>query len=378
MKLRQNPINSDSKVFSAFSFRFNCIRPIMIKPFFLKRGSLITLSDMSFNEKIIRKYWQNKINCLPTMIFSNKKQSALSQITNMNFLIQFHFLNKIKTIVPQFMKVLIFPKSVALTKSSAILIIRKIFKINELSSSKIIMLWLDSIALGSGKAYSTSSGGTVNRHSLTYGGNLLIQNLKTAPIKSIVKQVKTELYAQNKSLLNIFNDAIYMQASCNFSSSFWMLSRPLMDIRPIHVTTGQYPSTQNIEKHRSMTFIKSVFKSANGTLIESTDNNNSVTFIKPTIKQDISKYASNTSKLTSLEENYIFKDSENFYFQDNRKIEQALDQIKRIAVEVEETLTKKSMSGDTQRQVDVSQISDKVYQMIDYRLKIEKERRSYL
>jgi hypothetical protein len=263
------------------------------------------------------------------------------------------------------------------------------------------MPWLDSIALGSGKAYSTS-GGTVNRHSLTYGGNLLIQNLKTAPIKSIVKQVKTEWYAQNKSLLNIFNDAIYMQASRNFSSSFWMLSRPLMDINRINVTTGQYPSTQNNEKHRSMTFIKSVFKSANGTLIESTDKNNSMifiksvfksangtligltdknnsmTFIKPIIKQDISKYASNTSRLTSLEENYMFKDSENFYFQDNRKIEQALDQIKRIAVGVEDTLTKKSMSGDTQSQVDIIQISDKVYQMIDYRLKIEKERRSYL
>jgi hypothetical protein len=149
-----------------------------------------------------------------------------------------------------------------------------------------------------------------------------------------------------------------------------------MDINRINVITGQYPSTQNIEKHHSMTFIKSVFKSANGTLIEATDKNNSLTYIKPLIKQDISKYASNTSRLTSLEENYMFKDSDKFYFQDNRKVKQVLDQIKKLAGEVEETLTKKAISGEAQRQVDITQISEKVYQMIDYRLKIEKERRS--
>jgi hypothetical protein len=545
MQTNQNRISSDSGVSSAFGFHFKCKKHTIYNSFFGKRMSIISLSDVSFNEKIIKKYCRTKTNLMPTMYFSSKKQNALSQTIKMNFLIRFNFLNKIKEIIQQFMQVFIFPNSNVFAKSSTVSTVKKILKANEISSSKIFnirpdslalgpaktyakysggtvnqqlstyrvnlqskntyiqqkksimelisaylhaknyllvnvvnntiylrtfyslstfsgmlnrqimnfnpnvtirqhisipytgqysiiqniekyrqmiyphivispinvttgqyhstqyikknhstdfvrqilkineptplktfVFWLDGIALQSENAYSASSDGTVNHQLLTYGHNLLIQNFDKLAINNIVEPVKTSLYAQNKKLLKIVNSNLYIQTLQNFSSLFWMLNRPFMNLNQINLTNRQYLSTQNKGKHHLMTFFKSVFKSSNRTLIEANDKNYSMTFVKPVIKQDISKYTSISPKFPTLEENYTIKEGNNFYFQDNRKVKQALDQIKKIAVEVEETLAKKSIDGDSRHQVDITQISDKVYQMINYRLKIEKERRS--
>jgi hypothetical protein len=84
-----------------------------------------------------------------------------------------------------------------------------------------------------------------------------------------------------------------------------------------------------------------------------------------------------------IKQNNIFKDHDNFFFKNNQKIEQKIEQVKKIAEEVKNTVTQKSISVQSSenvvdRQIDIKRISDQVYQMIDHRIKIEKERRGYL
>lgn len=85
-----------------------------------------------------------------------------------------------------------------------------------------------------------------------------------------------------------------------------------------------------------------------------------------------------------LPKRHLLKETDSFYFQENRKIEQAIEQIKKIAEEAKETVIKNSVPGyssekkDINRQIDINHISDQVYKMIDHKLKIEKERRGYL
>ncbi len=100
------------------------------------------------------------------------------------------------------------------------------------------------------------------------------------------------------------------------------------------------------------------------------------------VKPDFSN-GSEAIGFKEIRQNNIFKDHDNFFFKNNQKIEQKIEQVKRIAEEVKNTVTQKSISSQASenavdRQIDINRISDQVYQMIDQRIKIEKERRGYL
>lgn len=352
MLLRKKYTDLDSS-FSALNVQSNFGSPALIKSVFIHKMSSIALSDLSFNQKIIRKYYQSKINCFPTMIFFNRKQGILSQKLNVDYLIRCHLRNKIEKHTLQFMKILIIPKGIQVISKPTVTSIffkTSMFRFADTPEIEKENVWKYQPVIQpnflrninkllttafSQQTYATSLGQKVNI--------LFLVNRSTA------KSVKDIPYLQNRNLLNISNFVIY-----------------------------KYSSTKNIENHHPVTSTKHFFKQKLRVLKEVPEKNNSIIFAEPIIKQGTFKYSSNSSRLTSLQEIYEFKDSDKFYFQDSRKIEQVLDKVNKVAIEVKEVLAKKNIAGDELRQIDINQVSDKVYQMIDYRLKIEKERRSHL
>ncbi|HWP92879.1 MAG TPA: hypothetical protein VNN20_11870 [Thermodesulfobacteriota bacterium] len=75
------------------------------------------------------------------------------------------------------------------------------------------------------------------------------------------------------------------------------------------------------------------------------------------------------------------KDSENFYFHMRQNIEQEVEEIKKIVVETKEAVAVNSKSTnypgemDIKRHLDINRISDQVYQNIERRVRMERERR---
>jgi hypothetical protein len=75
------------------------------------------------------------------------------------------------------------------------------------------------------------------------------------------------------------------------------------------------------------------------------------------------------------------KDSENFYFHRRQNIEQEVEEIKKIVVETKEAVAVNSTSTnypgemDIKRHLDINRISDQVYQNIERRVRMERERR---
>jgi hypothetical protein len=111
-------------------------------------------------------------------------------------------------------------------------------------------------------------------------------------------------------------------------------------------------------------------------------NQNSITFIQPIIKKDERKNSSSSSSFISFKRRGL-DDNDNFTFQDHGQIDRKIEQIKKISEEAKEIVSRKfleSPSGRTeiQPEIDMNRLSNKVYKMIEYNLKIEKERRGYL
>ena len=107
----------------------------------------------------------------------------------------------------------------------------------------------------------------------------------------------------------------------------------------------------------------------------------SVTFIQPITKKNNLKNSSNSSGSILLQRRDE-QNNDNFYFQNNRQIDQKIEQIKKLSQEAKEIVAQKSMrssvKSEIQPEIDIKRLSEKVYKMIEYNLKIEKERRGYL
>jgi len=97
------------------------------------------------------------------------------------------------------------------------------------------------------------------------------------------------------------------------------------------------------------------------------------------------------NSFNEIKQNNIFRDQDNFFFKNNQKLEQKIEQkiekkieqVKKIADELKNTVAQQSILGQDHkngidRHIDINRISDRVYQIIDQRIKIEKERRGYL
>lgn len=259
--------------------------------------------------------------------------------------------------------------------------------------------------------------------------DLIIKNIKEqidSNQNSFVQNKKIDTYHANfyhKPFLYLFQDNLLYNKVNIFNQNKSLFNR-MNQIQPLNIYSkyghfDHYPSIQyeNIPGDRYI-------------LENGSTNQNSFTSFQPLIKQEYLKYlAGNTifrtflqnpsfSEMTKSQSGNIYheyEDShsdlsnrikyissiksmhhhsvnfvkpviniESFYFQNFRKIEQAVEDVKKITAELKDDLTKKSVSGqysldkEIQQKIDINQISDQVYRMLDYRLKIEKERRGYL
>lgn len=95
-------------------------------------------------------------------------------------------------------------------------------------------------------------------------------------------------------------------------------------------------------------------------------------------------YHAPITSFASLQNIYNPGEGNKFYFHNHDMIEQAVEQVKNIAMQVKEVVVKEHLQeqqpGDAKmlHQIDINRISNEVYQKIDYRIKIEKERRGIL
>ncbi|CAG0953614.1 hypothetical protein METP3_00359 [Methanosarcinales archaeon] len=98
-------------------------------------------------------------------------------------------------------------------------------------------------------------------------------------------------------------------------------------------------------------------------------------------KKDDLKNSSNSSGSISMQRR-DGQNNDNFYFQNHRQIDQKIEQIKKLSQEAKEIVAQKSLrssvKSEIQPEIDIKRLSEKVYKMIEYNLKIEKERRGYL
>ena len=111
-------------------------------------------------------------------------------------------------------------------------------------------------------------------------------------------------------------------------------------------------------------------------------NQNSITFIQPVINKDNKNKSTRSSGFISFKRRDI-ENNDNFTFQDNRQIDRKIEQIKKLSEEAKEIVSRKFLEGlsgrpEIQPEIDINRLSNKVYKMIEYNLKIERERRGYL
>lgn len=105
---------------------------------------------------------------------------------------------------------------------------------------------------------------------------------------------------------------------------------------------------------------------------------------KPSMKRLSYKTGLNTVNSTAVRKRTVFQPlDDDFYFHKHRKIEEEVEKIKKIVVETKEVVMGKSASNDfskemeltVKRHLDVNRISDQVYQNIERRIRMERERR---
>ncbi|KAB2944600.1 MAG: hypothetical protein OIN84_03910 [Candidatus Methanoperedens sp.] len=103
---------------------------------------------------------------------------------------------------------------------------------------------------------------------------------------------------------------------------------------------------------------------------------------KPIIKNDLSVSAkANLEPVAKLD---IPVNNSDLHFKTNTKIEHEIEEAKRIAREAKQTVIDRLSSVPTlhdeeiKRKIDIKQLSDQVYQLLDRKITIEKERRGYI
>jgi hypothetical protein len=111
-------------------------------------------------------------------------------------------------------------------------------------------------------------------------------------------------------------------------------------------------------------------------------NNATFKFWMPINKQYMRRIESIAFDPITVIRRKLFNDySENFYFHKRQSIEREVEDIKKIIVETKEAVTEKTRSAnfpdeiDIRRHLDINRISDQVYQNMERRIRMERERR---
>ncbi|MCK4526785.1 hypothetical protein KAW18_05390 [candidate division WOR-3 bacterium] len=157
---------------------------------------------------------------------------------------------------------------------------------------------------------------------------------------------------------------------------------------PVPGIDGRYPSSQKeniggyppVLEHKSPAILPQVSflqnKSSNETFQNWTTVNN------PLIKHYHSNFGSNAANSIAAQRKTTFEaGNEDFYFNKAQTMSQEVEELRKIIVETKETVINKSVSThspieiDMKKYLDMNRLSDQVYQKIEQRIRIERERR---
>jgi hypothetical protein len=345
----------------------------------------ISRSDLHFYKKVMSKYQKGKKNLLylPVMIFRKNMSYVLSQIINAKFKLQLHFLNQsllfsLITKNIQGMKALFRVKRPILQFLHEPDLLRN-FKSGhntfqmQYEASSVLLKFL---------SYDAYVKNTTSHLRWIKNGDLSKQNETPWEYYSVLEHKSSAIVS--KSDITLANTTHIKKPQIWRT---WLSDKTLK--------AGQFSSYQkNIKEFHSLLELKLslILSKSNISLTNKIPlhtnrylfNNiyqNAGAFINRVNRYKHEVYVSN---FAPLPKGHFLKETDSFYFRENRKIEQAIELVKKIAEEARETVTKKSVPGyssgekDIGRQIDINRISDQVYKMIDHKFKIEKERRGYL
>ena len=109
------------------------------------------------------------------------------------------------------------------------------------------------------------------------------------------------------------------------------------------------------------------------------DSQNVFTFLKPLIKKHGDTVPDSLNSSSGKKGRSFMMNNEKFIFHKTREIEKEVDDIKKMTIETKRTLAEKSKSiplkNAAKQNIDINRIADQVYQNIERRIWIERERR---
>lgn len=325
----------------------------------------ITVSDSDFYKKVIDKYQKRKRNPFrfPMMIFYKRAGRVLSQKINIDILLQLYLHNRnifsslvvksvqnMERLISWFRTEKLIPQFIAkpaLLRS--LYSLNKIFRLirHETASGLLRVAQVAVNSLSFVRARPETPGG--------YGR---------------VSKSETSSFSQGQG-----NQEIVRRLTLGTSHK---QSRRLMRrLRGWKENIREYPPGL---EHKSPAILPQV----NSLLNNRSDKTfqNLTTVNKPLIKHYHYNFAlDGTNSITPHRRTPFKAESEDIYFYHQTKIDQEIKEIKKIVVETKDAVKEKSLSSyspmdiEIKRHLDLSRLTDQVYQMLERKIEIERERR---
>ncbi|MDL1973322.1 MAG: hypothetical protein LWX55_00755 [Deltaproteobacteria bacterium] len=396
---------------------------------------IITLSDSDFYKKVINKYQKGKRNPFrfPMMIFYKHAGRVLSQKINIDILLQPYFhdrnifsslvvksVQNMKRLFSWFMTEKRIPQFI--TKPALLKRIHSANKIFTLiqheTASRLLraaQMAVNSLSFVRARPETPGGYGRVSKSETSsfsqgQGNQEIVQRLTLGTLHRQPRRLMQRLrrWKVLQPLFSIPNTILYLHdvtgvsAPCftvnrQFFNQFFnqgnyvQIIKPETEKRrtfPVRGIDGRYPSSQKeniggyppVLEHKSPAILPQVSclqnKSSNETF------QNWTTVNKPLIKHYHYKFGSNAVNSIAAQIKTTFEaGNEDFYFNKAQTMSREVEELRKIIVETKETVIDKSVSThspieiDMKKYLDVNRLSDQVYQKIEQRIRIERERR---
>ena len=325
----------------------------------------ITVSDSDFYKKVIDKYQKGKRNPFrfPMMIFYKHAGRVLSQKINIDILLQLYLHNR---------------------NIFSSLVVKSVQNMEQLFSwfrtEKLIPQFITKTSLLR-SLYSLSKMFTLIRHETTSGllraAQMAVNSLSFVRARpetpggyDRVSKSETSSFSQGQG-----NQEIVRRPPLGMLHS--QFRRLMQRLRGSKGNIGGYPP---VLEHKSPAILPQANffqnKSSNETF------QNWTTVNKPLIKHYHYNFGSNAVNSIAAHGKTSFEaGNEDFYFNNQPKIEQEFKEIKKIVAETKEAVaerfstTRSPVDIDIKRHLDMGRLTDQVYQMLERKIEIERERR---
>lgn len=325
----------------------------------------ITVSDSDFYKKVIDKYQKGKRNPFrfPMMIFYKHAGCVLSQKINIDILLQLYLSN---------------------WKIVRSLIIKSVQNMERLfswlSTGKLIPEFMVKRAVprsvqSANKMFTLIQHETASR--LLPAGQMPVKSLSLVRARPETPGRYDRVFKSETSSFSQGQGNQEIVRSLTLGTSHKQSRRLMRRLRGWKENIREYPPGL---EHKSPAILPQV----NSLLNNRSDKTfqNLTTVNKPLIKHYHYNFAlDGTNSITPHRRTPFKAESEDIYFYHQTKIDQEIKEIKKIVVETKDAVKEKSLSSyspmdiEIKRHLDLSRLTDQVYQMLERKIEIERERR---